>query len=238
MLSSSLRSPDHRHVVRGEDRPDRVRRRRGLPFLEVHGRLLGGCGRDLDRDGSRLRVDRDGESALSEHLDHPVVLGEHLRLEDRDPRVEGSHDQVPDQQRAQSRPLELIRDAHAQLGSCGVLADVLSPSDDRASIPSGEGQEREVVRSVTVHRLRRDIRHVDRRRPEPEAPGLVRQPDQVVLDQGLILCPRRSKVNGSAVTEDDLPLELLRRRYVHVRATVVLPRTPVRRARERGPTGV
>ena len=134
-----------------------------------------------------------------------------------DPRVEGGRDQVSDQQRAQSRPLELIRHAHAQLGSGGVLADVLSPSDDRAAILPREGQEREVVRSVTVHRLRRDFRHIDRRRPEPEAPGLVRQPDQVVLDLGLILCPRRSKVNGSAVTENDFPLELLRRRRVHTR---------------------
>ena len=67
-----------------------------------------------------------------------------------------------------------------------------------------------------MHRLRRQISHVDRRRPEPEAPGLIGQPDQVVLDEGLIVCPRRPNMNGTAVTEDDFPLELLRRRRVHV----------------------
>ncbi len=146
-------SPDHGDGLRFQDGAHGARRRHRLPLLELRDGVL--CGRrgDLDRNGTGLRADGDGEACLAEYVDHPVVLGEDLGFQHPDPRFVRSIDQVADQKRSETRPLELVGDAHAELRSGRVLPDELCASHHVPGVAAREREQREVVRILGLDRL-------------------------------------------------------------------------------------
>jgi hypothetical protein len=123
-----------------------------------------------------------------------------------DAGLERSLDELPHEERTETGALELVGNAHAQLGPGRVLLDVLSAADH--TIPATrEGEQRQVIRVLLAHGLRSDVRDVDRGRPESETTGLVREPDEVILDGCSIRDPCRSHVHRPAIAEDHVPLE-------------------------------
>ena len=128
-----------------------------------------------------------GEPASAEHFDHPVILREHFGLERPDPYFIRGLDEVADQERTETRALELVGDAHAQLRPGRVLPDELCASHHVPGIATRHRQQREVIWIFGQHRLGGQARHVDRHSPESESSAFIREADQVVLDGSLIL---------------------------------------------------
>ena len=151
---------------------------------------------DRSRHGAHL----DWKAALAEHLDHAVVLGQHLGLEGVDPMLDRHLGEMGQQDRAQSTALQLVAHRERDLGSpfraaeIGAVADgppVLAPRGDKAV----------TVRVVDVHGpigLRLDI---GPRREEPKAAGVRGQPAEEVCQRRPVSLSDRAHMDGRAVTQ-------------------------------------
>jgi hypothetical protein len=103
------RRPDHRHGPRLEEAAHGGHRRDPLALLKARERFGGERGgqRDLDRLARRAQLHR--KAALTEHLDHAMVGGEHLGGEGRDTVLLGQARKVREQDRRDASPLPGVR---------------------------------------------------------------------------------------------------------------------------------
>ena len=72
----------------------------------------------------------DGETALAQHRQHPVVLGPHDGLEDLDPGRCGGFRKLAEEYRAQAAALVCICDGKRELGPFRLDADIHRVADD------------------------------------------------------------------------------------------------------------
>src|SRR5256885_1161371 len=78
------RCSDHRDRARLEEAPQGRHGADLLAALEPLARPLAELGREGDLHHAGPGADADGEAALTEHLEHPVVVGHHLGAEGGD----------------------------------------------------------------------------------------------------------------------------------------------------------
>ncbi len=200
---------DHGDGVGPQERAHRVHRGLGLPVLEVRDGLVGEQDRELDLDRAGRCADRDREAARAEDVDHLVVLGQDLGDERRDAVPGRLLRHLPEQDRTHALALELVGGGQADLGAPSLDPDVLGAADHAALVAPLEHEQRQVVVVVDVDDLAGEPPHVDRLRPEPKAPRLRRQADQVVLDAGGVGGPRGPDPHGRAVAEHHVRDQML-----------------------------
>ena len=79
-------------------------------------RLRGQAGSKFDQQDSGETVDLDREAAVADHAEHPVVLGQHLGIEDLDAHLVGGLGELAQQRRAQPLALHRVGDLQSDLG--------------------------------------------------------------------------------------------------------------------------
>jgi hypothetical protein len=169
-------------------------------------------------------VDRGHEAGIAEDADHPMVLGQHLGIEDRHVLVASRLRQMAEEDRPQPMALVLVGDRHADLGAVArSLPEVLSAAHHPFLIAE-QRQDRQMVDMVDVDRTTRLLGDIDRLGPEPESSTLVGQADEVVLDAMEVILRSRTDVDGGAVSQDDVGLEVSRIDRAH---PLILGRTGV-----------
>ena len=114
--SRPLDAPTTANGRGGEERADGSGGRHALALVEAPPRLGAERRRELEVDRARHRVGRDREPALAEDLDHPVVLGQHLRLEPADAALFGGLRQMREQRRGDAHALHLVGHRERHLG--------------------------------------------------------------------------------------------------------------------------
>ena len=107
---------DDGHGTRGQHAANGVHGRDLLAGLEASLGLGRDRGRELDVDLARRGLHGDAEAALAEQVEHLVVLGQHVGLEDGDAIVVSGLGQALEQQRSQAAALERVRDRKPDLG--------------------------------------------------------------------------------------------------------------------------
>jgi hypothetical protein len=120
--------------ARGQHAANRVHRRDLLASLEAGPRLGRDRGRELDPDLARLALHRDAEAALAEDVEHLVVLGQHVGLEDGNPVFVRRLGEALEQQRPKAAALVRVRDREADLGPIVGGAVVARLADDVAAV--------------------------------------------------------------------------------------------------------
>ncbi|HZA88734.1 MAG TPA: hypothetical protein VE401_00740 [Solirubrobacterales bacterium] len=147
----------------------RGRRRDLVAALEAVHRLGRERGWKARLDPTRLGRHLDREAALPEHLEHAVVRGQHLGLEDLDACVLRDLRQVGQQDRPEAVALELVGYRERDLGPAVPGAKVRSVPDQHGLL-TPRRDEPVPVAVVDVDRKGRGGIEVGRRREETKAP--------------------------------------------------------------------
>ena len=122
------RGADHRHRAGFEEGAHGGRGGDLLAPLEPRLRLRRQGGRKLDQQHPGEGVGLDGEPAVAEHLDHLVVLGQHLGVEDLDAELVGRLGELAEQDRAEPFALHGVGDLKGHLGPVGMVGLALEPA--------------------------------------------------------------------------------------------------------------
>ncbi len=192
---------------------------RGHPLALLESLLgdIGERGGQLDRDRVRRRVQVDREAALPEHVDHPVVVRQHLGGERGDVVHLGDAGEMGEQDRRDPVPLPRVGDEERDLGPVIAGADVGGVGDDRLA---ADRHEREPVRVVDVDG---PLRHpVERRGPEEAEPDRLRRERlQELADLRLVVGAYRADANRRPIAQHDVCLALARIRRAHAHVASV-----------------
>ncbi len=199
------RGSDHGDGAGLEKPGHRGCRRDPVPPLEALDGLRRKRGRKLDVDRAALRRELDREAALPEDLDHAVVLGQHLRLEDRDLRIGGRLGQVGEQDRPQPATLHLVRDRECRLRAIGAGAHV-DGMGHRLGFRARGGQQAEPVPVVDIERPGDGVGGAGRGREEPKRPRLTREVIEELAQPPLIVAAHRANRERGAVAKHDIRL--------------------------------
>jgi hypothetical protein len=205
-LPALAAGPDDRHDFRLEEP---LHRREGGPGRALCRVLLEGC-RGRDREDDLLDAALDPpllrlEAAVAEHVDHPAVVAEDVRLELRDSMSPCDLGQPLEQARSHALPLQSVLDGERDLGAVRVAgeAKVVGDRDDAVCRFPDQG---ELAVVVHVAELPGPAGIDTRHREEPEVEAVGRQPPVERVERLGVLGTDRPQAQRGAGSQDDVPL--------------------------------
>ncbi len=157
--------------------------------------------RELDQDRSRLGAQAGREATLVEDLEHPRVLGEHLRAERGDAGLLGALGELLEQEHRDAASLGVIRDDERDLRRVGADAVVAGVGDDPIG-DAGLGHQRAVSRTAGRGPSPGLALEIADHAREAHAPRLRGEPPEEVHQGRRIRRTRRADPDRRTVPED------------------------------------
>jgi hypothetical protein len=158
-------------------------------------------------DDAGLGTDLEREAALREHVEHPVVGRQDVRLEGLEAVRCGRRGNLGEHRGPEPLALELIGDGEGDLDRVRLAAHVHRVADDSAAAQSDESEAVAIVDPDSGarrdHRPRTRAEEAERTRAEGE-------PREEVGQRALVIGRDRAQVDGRAVPQRDLRLMLCR----------------------------
>jgi hypothetical protein len=147
-------------------------------------------------------VGPDREPAVAEDVDHLVVLGQHLGVEDLDPDLVGGLGELAEQDRAQPLALHGVGDLQAHLGPLGMAGLTLEAGvADHPAVAAGHRDQAVPVVVVDLGGPPDGLVQVGVAGEEAQPPAPVGQALEQPLHRRRVRAPDRPDVDGGAVPE-------------------------------------
>ena len=162
-------------------------------------------------------VGLDREPAVAEHLDHLVVLGQHLGAEDLDPELAGRLGDLAEQDRAQPLFLHGVGDLHGHLGPLRPVRLTLEADvADHPAVAAAGGHQPVAAVVVDLGRPLDGLVDVGRAGEVPQPATPVRQAaEQQPLHRLGVVGPGRPDPHRRAVPQHDVGLPVRRIAHHH-----------------------
>ena len=143
-----------------------------------------------------------GKAAVAEHLDHLVVLGQHLGIEHLDADLVGRLGELAEQDRAEPIALHGVGDLQGHLRPLGMIGLALEAGvADHPAVGAGGGDQPVAAVVVDLGGPLDGLLQVGEAGEEAQPAALVGQALQQLLDRGRVGAPGRPHVHGRAVPQ-------------------------------------
>ena len=150
-----------------------------------------------------------GKAAVAEHLDHLVVLGQHLGIQHLDADLVGRLGELAEQDRAEPIALHGVGDLQGHLRPLGMIGLALEAGvADHSAVGAGGGDQPVAAVVVDLGGPLDGLLQVGEAGEEAQPAALVGQAPQQLLDRGRVGAPGRPHVHGRAVPQDDVGLPM------------------------------